>query len=1613
MLSVSVSINSSEQIYCYETETSPLPDSTSGLEIFDSCGGNLLNSGSVQDQGQGTSSPFINANGFSKLLQPGEEIYIHRFARNCRAGTFPIYYNINVQCTPSSSSSSSSGGAIPTIQPQDDSYRDLCVRGAVLSANDFDPVTGEPLVQHPREAVGGVAGVKPEAGKCMPMKSTPVNPLTAYETDGKFAFAHYLNLNKAFNLKEIQALGDLYDKQHDKTLAPAMLFDDYSDSTPRARINCTPVLGPTFEFDKDAPQGEQIKKAASFNRARFHNCWEQYVLLRSTRPWFLLETEGNPLVLENDDPVDVAYAYCQPLMSGDDYRAVRKGEKPRREAGMAPVLSSNDPTTNENEALLSAYTRRGIESAFVTGHPYYEGEQYQKIVSPIYPASGAPEANYPCVVRAGETPGGSSSSSSSSSSSGGGSEFCTRGWEDNGEPCEGDGRCFYGHCIKDYGDPQQCFLYDIAPEACEDCTAPPYEETPDTIYSRMVARNIFMALRDNTSYSPGSGPYTLERDYVDWSGFSHTCYAGDFQRCTQECGLPNNYISSSEAAMCMANCLAGGGGPGGGGSCPMTEGQCGEVEGFGNCCVVNGQTECSEWPTDGRTYPCSCTPPAAADGWSWLTGSQTDNATNYYLSGSGEGDPFLQSSPTGNEGGASGGSAPFPTFDSSAGDTGQTPPPGSGAQPAEGGEQTDCRAGLARFVVPPKFNYTAAPVLDQYYCPSVEKINVPGPFTPRDDLPVITFGRGSSSGSSSSSGGEEPGLILSHNGRIVDLRSTDRAYSLATSQDIPRLDAAGNQCIVEKGYTDFTGRSVAEQLANPAVQCAVVPVHVLNERKEAFDNCISQRINTNLNAYLDWLDAKEAAASSSSSSSSSSSGSGSGGSGDSCGDAVLIGHDGTSWNNPPPCNGTAAGACPEYGKWYKYTATENGTASFNLCTGAATGNQYQGTIYTQCGGAPVKQVSGESCSSGDLNTTLSAGQSVYLQVNSTSFSGSSFPAGRYQLTGGFVTGSGGSSGSSSSSSSSGGPVPDVFEPPCATRYNDTDARASASTSGSSGGASGSAWDYCAADLTIQQCCSIITKPVLPANFVKIRTDEDAAEAMANGLVDTPRTEPYLQSPALSQNGNAPEPPQKFRADDEAYAADRRAAAAWMKSILDNGMPRDKHPQEYNFDYWLRDFKYYDPVTDEYIGVYMPYMRWWDTGAAAQMNRKYGSSINTAGSLDYIVGAGREPRAQGDIPEAVNLANEAGADANEKAWLSQPTRREAGNLGGWNELMGEQAKAIKYFSLSCLPNHELLFKPFGAENFALTRGGTHYTNKDGFNAVWPLAWRGYDLGGAFHAGQNEYVYYGDQSTAFPYWPATPPAAATLVGLDKADSGDIIVLDFGDGTPEKSTLRFYYVLQKGSKIPNPAGIQPDFLYVRDWNGGKGPTATGITNELGTGQERILYRGRVDDSEVKKRIAAFAPFAAVLENGEPSAIDPWYFKAAVPDEVWNGARVFRPALDVRACPHPELAGAYQAQVNPVPALMHASTPTIPGNVVQHCINAGYDPPLQWRKNYGVGDTAGPGAGQTTFTNNCPPGPAQKPDGSAVNEYAFDSWGSCPSGTRPNEENTPQPQPVTRGNP
>ena len=454
------------------------------------------------------------------------------------------------------------------------------------------------------------------------------------------------------------------------------------------------------------------------------------------------------------------------------------------------------------------------------------------------------------------------------------------------------------------------------------------------------------------------------------------------------------------------------------------------------------------------------------------------------------------------------------------------------------------------------------------------------------------------------------------------------------------------------------------------------------------------------------------------------------------------------------------------------------------------------------------------------------------------------------------------------------PNPAIFTPPCKTRYWENDDSYA-----------------CPTPMSIQQCCRVIVKDVVPINYLKMRTCEGLLEkrraSSSNNDNDTTLNSrlrslsaganfiepwdwntdlyqgpsgaaiigPEILKKAFDPDSSWPEsvgtPPPHAKAiawiTDESVGAPSVggysagigdaphvvAEAATRLLNSDEFLCNGTEPPEYRFSHFVRPFR--DPYTNELIGYHMPYMRWWDTGVSAGNSEHGGDFSNTLGGFDTIVGLGRESVSKTDAYYATKKKQEEQSLTPDKKnkFVFNERPAEQSFADGWEGLLAHQMQSIRQHNLNCIARYEKTFKPGSQEDFALASAGGAFLNQEGKTVPWPLGWRGYVSADKFPANVD-----------------TSEDADGRIGLDHAQDGDIIQYKLSDG---KWHLAY---VQHASYAPDTAvsgafdhkkgGYNKaiDNLYVQSWDQGRFPTGAGATSYMGLGTKRQILKYEVPE-------------------------------------------------------------------------------------------------------------------------------------------------------------------------
>ncbi len=562
---------------------------------------------------------------------------------------------------------------------------------------------------------------------------------------------------------------------------------------------------------------------------------------------------------------------------------------------------------------------------------------------------------------------------------------------------------------------------------------------------------------------------------------------------------------------------------------------------------------------------------------------------------------------------------------------------------------------------------------------------------------------------------------------------------------------------------------------------------------------------------------------------------------------------------------------------------------------------------------------------------------------------------------------------------------------------------------------------CPVKMSIQQCCRILTKDVVPANFLKMRTTEGLRDRIRNDEEIQDLLEPYGYEgddydPYGYDEGNPTnlEDPAAFNNDIEVH----KRALRVHKRMLELAGNSGTEPEEYHFRKYFTD--------------HMPYMRWWDTGVASGNPYHGGSFTNTLGAFDTIIGVGREERDEQDGKNAAREARDNDFDLRASR-LRAPQSSEMGRFGGWTELKAHQMQTTRRYNMSCIGRYEKLFKQGGGENFALAKAGSGYISRDGKPWPWPLGWRGYVT--APGPSQFPYAFGLSESVNNPF----------RNGLDNALPGDIITYEISGVTHiayvtdigfaieiNRAQMRFDNSIEKYRDDETGEILIPEKVFVINWDQGKFPTSTGMSISWGMGPERTIYKQKVpatnqvefcankmsaltdiavknpDSGEITVDNVCRNSFGAsgtgadlflstdCLRNQcQPSCEDPDLSSCVLPSTSaatgWDNVRIYRPDRDVRQCQNATISGAppnssfdidatyrwimdlsgsttvlgSSNRININPNVIYPyMTDKIDSNMWSYCVNSGYDAPGFYSKEY-----SGPQTGAITDNTLCGP--------------------------------------------
>jgi hypothetical protein len=315
---------------------------------------------------------------------------------------------------------------------------------------------------------------------------------------------------------------------------------------------------------------------------------------------------------------------------------------------------------------------------------------------------------------------------------------------------------------------------------------------------------------------------------------------------------------------------------------------------------------------------------------------------------------------------------------------------------------------------------------------------------------------------------------------------------------------------------------------------------------------------------------------------------------------------------------------------------------------------------------------------------------------------------------------------------------------------------------------------------------------------------------------------------------------------------------------------------------------------EYFGDHRPYMARWDTGTewgAVGSRKDQIDYLSPAGSRVHIVGVGRNIAQDSSLTGIINRyvlgRGEVYNGCKISGWgksldgsredierrfgyypaeqcidWTQVNAKGPNPLTSWTELKLYQARTFRYFRLNCIGQYEKLFKPHTAEDIILkAKGGAVPVEREGQRTTleWPAAHRGF-------------LWDPNPVDRFPYagakYQRLNPKIEQVRGLSNARPGDIVYLDadayreayrarYPQSQKSDQELEEMYVPMMGivSRAHNeydsiqgkrraasdPVVADRASHNVEIWqtNAGTHPDTCGVTDMMGYGRKRVLYR------------------------------------------------------------------------------------------------------------------------------------------------------------------------------
>lgn len=297
---------------------------------------------------------------------------------------------------------------------------------------------------------------------------------------------------------------------------------------------------------------------------------------------------------------------------------------------------------------------------------------------------------------------------------------------------------------------------------------------------------------------------------------------------------------------------------------------------------------------------------------------------------------------------------------------------------------------------------------------------------------------------------------------------------------------------------------------------------------------------------------------------------------------------------------------------------------------------------------------------------------------------------------------------------------------------------------------------------------------------------------------------------------------------------------------------------------------------EYFGNHRPYMRCWDTGMECGRTDKppvgegtYDEWLNhDDGSKWAVMGAGREG-------ESCTVGGGNGKTASQVDEKNDP-------ILDWMELKLYQLRGIRETGMSCLVQHEKIFKPGTGEEIIANRSGGQYQKKTPDtqgelnrigNFPWPLQWRGY-------------VSEPEPESRYPAFGGTGKLRGR--GLNDAKPGEFLIYD-KEVVGRKRIPYVAFVTEANNRASG--GNPPHYVKAVAYNHGKFPDSCGNTDNWYLGEEYTMYKNKPPKSrlpEYNKKL-----FSEVGKHTK-SCEDP--MNSFCIEQLWNDVKRYHFKDDLR---------------------------------------------------------------------------------------------------------------------